>query len=293
LGSLGAEIDSFNVSQNGETIRLAFDTNSTLFSYVNQIFNGSNAYLAFSLLKKDETFDDTTDYYLALDSVHVSLKYHEQKMVVLENQNEDDNDSNLGGWLSLYYNTTRDSLESGDSIEVDLGNVYSVLTHKYEFTTEDVRHRRWNDVTHLIKWQNFEMVNAILVDGVNAKFKGQQSIDLSECEYSGVQFHDPWYIENDASQNPEAWSQPDNFIDIDVIAPSSTHDVFLNQDPDEGASYEISIPKLIDVSTNTYKVFYQWGGTGVNFDGPTSTTDRETPIVLHPQMLNPSQLSTI
>ncbi len=281
LASFGTQFDNIEIGDSpGSSVLNEDYTSGSLFQSVKSIIeDGVSDDLNIIIKKESESFNYDATHYILVNSPTLSIDYHIQT-VRMANVDEDNGNDNLGDWLSLYKNSVRDSVYSGDTngLEVFEGQNYSALTHKYQIDGQ--RHRAWNDELgeHKVKWSNFAMTAARINNGLNAKFKSRNIIDLSSCLLDGVTFQDPWYIQNDTLINPESWIQPDTLLPVTTLAPSGTYRAFLGQLYATGSYYSISTPKVIEDSTNEYLVFNQWKGTGLNFDGEDSTGNRTTPV---------------
>ncbi len=280
LAEFGSQIASFDPGSNPTQAHFThkFGT-GPLVSSVESIFEGNTSHLNFIVKKQSESFAIDQTHYISLGSIQLTVEYHIQA-VTMTNIDEDNGDANLGSWLSLYKNTVRDSVASGDpdGLEVFEDQTYSALTHKYNFGSQ--RHRAWNDESkHKVKWSNIGMTAGLIYDGLEAKFKSRTTIDLSNCLLDGVTFHDPWYITNEDLINPESWIQPDTHIAVASLTPSGNYSAFRDQTVLLGSYYSLSSPKVIEDSTNEYLVFYQWSGTGLNYNGSSTTSNRTTPVV--------------
>jgi len=278
LGSFGSEIESFDPGFiiPDTAFQFSYDTSSTMFTLVKDILDGGSADLQFVAKKSSESFQDSADWYIALNSAVLTLSYRIER-VTLTNIAEDSLNANLGGKLSLYKGTERDSVSSGDSLEVTKGLLYTAQTHHHTLTSK--RHRAWNDNSdHLIFWTNFEMDQDMADDGIIAKFKSREEIDLSNCLISGVMLHDPWYVQNEGTTDYDSWIQPDTFISVPTLTTNGDYNAFLGQTYSSSSYYSLSAPQVVEESANEYNIFNQWQGSGLNYNGQSTTINVETPV---------------
>jgi parallel beta-helix repeat protein len=247
-----------------------------VFDDVVDILGGETTTLSLGIYKDDESFSDSSNFYISIFNTYISVEYH-VKTVTLSNVNEDaGNDVLPGTYLSLYRPDGRVQVESGDEdgIEVFEDTTYSALTHHYEISNK--RHHSWNaQEDYSLLWDGFSMSEALLGTGIQAKFKAQVSVDVSECLNAGIKLLDPWYVQNESNPDPVAWIQPDSYQSIDSLASGGDSKFFENQNYDFDPGFPIYSLKIealaYEIGDSLGYVFSNWFAQ--NASGDTLSPD--------------------
>ncbi len=180
----------------------------------------------------------------------------------------------LDGTLSLK-DISRNYVFNFESIEEK--SEYIILNENYTAETleregiDGLAHNRWNSAeNYKFIWDNFEMEDEYVVDGIEATYKPQEEVTIATEYPVTCTIRDPWHVGSNGSQSGEDW------VDTD-----GTYSVFLNQEQTpqnpNAPIYSLRAPQLYATTEGIFE-FHHWMGTEVTFEESTS---HQTKVVFH------------
>ncbi|GEM_PF-3420156 len=208
------------------------------------------------------------------DAIILSIQLNDE--IVVANRSTSDPTGFISGELSIQNVSTplltKNNLASPSIVFARLNDEYIATTNNRTIGAET--HLTWtNNIDHKLITDEFQLTQQYFTDGLTAWYQEQQTANIA-TNPAGIEidFHDPWYYDETTQ------TQPDNFR---PITPGQ-YQVFLDQQPDQGAHYRLKAP-LLTSADGEYYVFNRWvakdangaelpsGGIFVNGEDDTTT----------------------